>query len=168
MGRSHETPHRPPLPELRKAKADHGGFASDAGRYSSAEEMQPMRVQVLDHRNDWKDPQRGQGMNRDKARVIYLSGPMKGYPESNYPLFHRVAADLRAEGHRVYSPHEFAPAGPLDQTTMRKAFAEYSKFICLEADTIVLLPGWEKSKGVSAEKALAENCGLDVIEWAAT
>lgn len=96
-------------------------------------------------------------------RAIYLAGPMKGYPDSNYPLFNRVAADLRARGHRVYNPAEFAhdePAFPL-----RRAFAEYSAFICLEADTIVLLPGWEKSLGVSAELALAKNCGLDVIEY---
>lgn len=45
------------------------------------------------------------------ARVIYLSGPMKGYPESNYPLFRQVAADLRADGHRVYNPAEFPIAG---------------------------------------------------------
>lgn len=99
------------------------------------------------------------------ARTIYLSGPMKGYPESNYPLFNRVAAELRAEGHRVYNPAEFSycrvahPVFP-----MRVAFAEYASFICKEADTIVLLPGWEKSLGVSAELALAKNCGLDVIE----
>lgn len=93
---------------------------------------------------------------------IYLSGPMTGYPEFNYPLFHRVAALLREEGHRVYNPAEFKhdePAFPI-----RKAFAEYSAFICLEADMIVLLPGWEKSLGVSAELALAKNCGLVVRE----
>ncbi len=101
----------------------------------------------------------------DTARVIYLSGPMKGYPESNYPLFRKVAADLRSEGHRVYNPAEFPHRGSHETFPLRQAFASYCSFICLEADTIMLLPGWEKSKGVSAEKALAENCGLDVIEW---
>lgn len=97
-------------------------------------------------------------------RTIYLSGPMKGYPESNYPLFNRVAADLRAEGHRVYNPAEFPHDGTADTFPLRKAFAAYCAFICEEADTIVLLPGWEKSLGVSAELALAKNCGLDVLE----
>lgn len=96
-------------------------------------------------------------------RRIYLSGPMSGLPESNNPLFHRVSAEIRSLGHEVYSPAEFKhdePAFP-----MRKAFAEFSRFICLEADTIVLLPGWERSLGVSAELALAKNCGLDVLRY---
>lgn len=102
-----------------------------------------------------------------ERRVIYLSGPMKGYPEGNYPLFRSVAAKLREQGHRVYNPAEFPHNGPHDTFPIRQAFAAYCSFICLEADTIVLLPGWQKSKGVSAEKALAENCGLEVIEWTA-
>lgn len=102
---------------------------------------------------------------RDKPRkTIYLSGPMKGYPESNYPLFHQVAADLRKLGHDVYNPAEFQHDGPHDTFPIRKAFAAYCAFICNEADTIVLLPGYEKSKGATAELALARNCGLDVVE----
>lgn len=97
-------------------------------------------------------------------RTIYLSGPMKGYPESNYPLFHRVAAELRSYGHVVYNPAEFKHDGPHETFPLRKAFAEYCKFICEEACTIVLLPGWEKSKGATTERGLADNCGLAIIE----
>lgn len=98
-------------------------------------------------------------------RTIYLSGPMKGYPESNYPLFHRVSAELRAFGHEVYNPAEFKHDGPHETFPIRKAFAAYSEFICLRACTIVLLPGWEKSKGANAERALADNCGLEILEY---
>lgn len=103
-------------------------------------------------------------MNMTK-RTIYLSGPMKGHPESNYPLFMRVAGELRSAGHKVYNPAEFAHDGPHSAFPIRKAFAEYSKFICEEACTIVLLPGWQKSKGANAERALADNCGLEIIEY---
>lgn len=99
------------------------------------------------------------------ARIVYLSGPMKGYPERNYPAFRAAAATMRGMGHRVYNPAEFPHNGHLGTFPLRQAFAAYSSFICLEADTLVLLPGWQASKGVSAEKALAENCGLAVIEY---
>lgn len=99
------------------------------------------------------------------GKRVYLSGPMKGYDQSNYPLFNRVAGELRAMGHEVYNPAEFPHDGPRETFPLRKAFAAYAKFICEEADTIVLLPGWEKSLGASAELALARNCGLVVEEY---
>ena len=92
--------------------------------------------------------------------IIYLSGPMTGYPDYNYPAFNAAAAALRAYGHRVYNPAEFPHDG--DSFPMRRAFAAFSAFICLEADTIVALPGWEKSRGANAEMALAHVCGLEV------
>lgn len=94
---------------------------------------------------------------------IYLSGPMRGYPESNYPLFVRMAKSLREQGHTVYNPAEFPWEGSHETFPIRQAFADYCRFICLEADAIALLPGWEKSLGVSAELALAKNCSLEII-----
>lgn len=88
---------------------------------------------------------------------------MKGYPESNYPLFHYVTEELRNRGFHVYNPAEFKHNEEV--FPLRKAFAEYCKFICEEATAIVLLPGWEKSLGVSAELALAKNCKLEIYYW---
>lgn len=99
---------------------------------------------------------------------IYLSGPMRGYPQSNYPLFHRVAGELRAEGHTVYNPAEYPHDGPPETFPIREAFADYCRFICTEADTIVLLPGWTHSRGATAEHALAACCGLHITEHCPT
>lgn len=94
---------------------------------------------------------------------IYLSGPMTGLPCFNYPEFNRVAQLLRDVGNYVYNPAEKSAEM---KSNPRKCWSEYCRFICLEADEIVLLHGWEKSLGVSAELALAKNCGLKVTEYA--
>lgn len=104
-------------------------------------------------------------MFNSRIRHIYLAGPMTGYPEFNYPLFRKVTAELRGRGHVVYDPSEFphnSSAGPFP---FRKAFVSYSTFICLTADTIVLLPGHEYSIGATAERALARVCGIDAFEY---
>lgn len=97
---------------------------------------------------------------KNQHRTIYLSGPMTGLPEFNYPRFHEVTQKLREKGHIVYNPAEFPHHGSFP---IRQAFAEYTAFICNRADTMVMLDGWHGSKGAKAEHALAENCNLDII-----
>lgn len=97
--------------------------------------------------------------------IVYLSGPMTGLPDWNYPAFNEAAEKLRAQGHRVYNPAQFEHDGAMEDFPLRSAFAEYSRFICMEADTIVLLPGWEKSPGANVELSLARICGLEVREY---
>lgn len=96
---------------------------------------------------------------------IYLSGPMTGLPEYNYPAFAEAATALRSQGHDVYSPHEFMPAGKPTSEQMRAAFAAYCKFICEEAETIVVLPGWVNSKGAGIEVSLAGYLGIPIIQY---
>lgn len=102
-------------------------------------------------------------------RVIYLSGPMTGIEDYNYPLFDHVSGRLRGCGHRVYNPTEHPLAEEFKKTASRiytrAIFASYCTFICLEADTIVLLPGWSMSVGSQVEHELALICGLDEFEW---
>lgn len=97
-------------------------------------------------------------------KKIYLSGPMKGIADWNYPLFNEVAAELRAEGHTVYNPAEYPFDGAMEDFPVRKALAAHCRFICEEADTIALLPGWQQSGGSAAEVGLAIYLGLSFLE----
>ena len=92
--------------------------------------------------------------------IAYLSGPMTGLPDLNYPAFQAAAKRLRAQCVQVISPHEITPpgSGPWSwQAHMRVDLAAL-----LTADVIVLLPGWETSRGAQLEKAVAEAIGMPV------
>lgn len=90
---------------------------------------------------------------------IYLAGPMRGYPDFNYPEFNRVAATLRGRGYFVFNPAEAAPS---KGSTLAQYLMVDLQWIASHADMIVLLEGWSKSAGAKVEKALAEYLGLEV------
>lgn len=111
---------------------------------------------------------------------IYLAGPMRGYPNFNFPAFAEAASKLRADGHYVFNPAECdtqrdgvdwgneVPSGDLAAAAakgfnLRQALGDDLAFICQEAEAIALLPGWQKSKGATAEHAAAVALGLEVI-----
>lgn len=113
---------------------------------------------------------------------IYIAGPMRGIPFFNFPAFNAATAELRKQGHFVFNPAERDierhngtdisagnATGDENQAAkthgfdLRTALYEDSKFICLEADAIAMLPGWENSKGATAERALAIALGHQVI-----
>jgi hypothetical protein len=112
---------------------------------------------------------------------IYLAGPMRGYPEFNFPAFHQAARTLRSLGHEVFSPAEKDSErhgtdiskgnaiGSVEQAekdhgfSLRVALGEDLEFICKQADAIALLPGWEHSSGALAEFATAKALRLKFI-----
>jgi hypothetical protein len=103
--------------------------------------------------------------------LLYLAGPMRGYPDNNFPAFHYAAKMLRGEGHQVFSPAEKGaevlllkdPSLQYKIAFRREVFFLDTEYICKYADAVALLPGWEKSAGARAERALAEAIGLSVI-----
>lgn len=88
---------------------------------------------------------------------IYLSGPMTGLPDLNYPAFNDAARLLRGMEHEVYSPAEWEmlEGGITRPFDLRAAFVDYTHWIITEADAVVYLPGSENSPGATAEIALA-------------
>lgn len=102
---------------------------------------------------------------------IYLSGPMTGYAFYNFPAFDYAAEKLRKMPgvSYVFSPADNDrkygltgdPSVPFPQgVTVGTLLRDDTAFICMEADVVALLPGWEKSKGALAELALADALGL--------
>lgn len=49
--------------------------------------------------------------------------------------------------------------------SLREALASDTRYICLKADIIAMLPGWKSSKGACAERALAHALGHRVFEF---
>jgi len=87
----------------------------------------------------------GEGMK------IYVAGPMTGIEELNFPAFNAETARLRALGHEVINPAEVNPDPKADWTDCM--VMDIRELLTCEA--IVLLPGWEKSKGARIEHAIA-------------
>ena len=116
---------------------------------------------------------------------IYLAGPMRGIKDFNFPAFHAWAARLREQGHEVFNPAERDEAafgaeilktstGSEEEVALRmgftdklglarKCFLADTMWICIHAEAIALIPGWETSRGVRAEKALGEAIGLEIL-----
>lgn len=95
--------------------------------------------------------------------TTYIAGPMTGLPEFNYPAFHAAAEELRAKGVEVENPAEN------DSGSSGKSWDFYIRLALtqlLKCDTILLLPGWETSRGAVLERHVAEALGMEVIEHA--
>lgn len=94
---------------------------------------------------------------------IYLSGPMSGLPDLNFPAFHAEAARLRALGYDVVSPAEVNPDHTMSWEQCMRADI---KALC-DCDAIALMPGWENSKGAHLELHIAHRIGLKVCHTSA-
>jgi len=90
--------------------------------------------------------------------TIYLSGPMTGLPDNNYPAFNAAAEQLRDRGFEVVNPAE-APTCDTWVEYMRHDLVE----LIQHADALVYLDGWENSKGAGIEIYLANALGIHCI-----
>jgi hypothetical protein len=90
---------------------------------------------------------------------VYLSGPMRGIPEFNFPAFFRMAETLLDRGHEVFNPAEHQQ----DPFVLSEALKLDLGWICAEAEAVAFLPDWEFSLGARAEHALAVALGLKIL-----
>jgi hypothetical protein len=100
---------------------------------------------------------------------------MRGIPDFNFPAFDDATARLRELSHEVFSPAERdrkhygdtvndSATGDLNDIkvkfNLRETLLADLTFITTYADAIVVLPGWENSKGATAEVATARAINL--------
>jgi len=94
---------------------------------------------------------------------VYIAGPMCGYPEYNYPAFHQAEQCLEVAGAEPLNPARNA-VPPEDAP--RHFFLGEAISTMLEANCIVVLPGWQKSRGACLEMLIASELEMPVYDYA--
>lgn len=92
------------------------------------------------------------------APLVYLSGPMTGLPQFNFPAFHAEAARLRDMGLDVVNPAELNPDTSMPWNLCMRADI---RALC-DCDAIALMPGWQHSEGAALELHNAKRMGMYV------
>jgi len=90
---------------------------------------------------------------------IYISGPMTDYENLNFPAFYKAEEKIKDGGHIPLNPAS-APAGLEYQHYMDIAFA-----MIRSSNAILMLEGWQRSKGATAEAAYAKATGVTFVDF---
>lgn len=102
---------------------------------------------------------------KQRDQKAYISLPISG--KHYYEISRNLGLGckyLQAEGYQVVTPYDASP-------NANASYAEHmGKDIqaLLECDVVLMMPGWEDSKGCQCEKATAEIYGKEIIYYADT
>lgn len=100
---------------------------------------------------------------------VYIAGPMRGYPQYNFPAFDQAAELAKRLGYRPFSPAALdravgvdgsreLPPGFLRECVLRDFVSIYA------CQAIAMLPGWRDSVGARAEYAIAKWLQLNILD----
>jgi len=106
-------------------------------------------------------------MRKKRIKDFYLSGQITGCKNFR-SIFAEAACHVQLLGHNPINP---VFLGDYLETKFKRkpTWAEYMRYdvsILSNADAIVLLPNWTKSKGAKAEKKIAEMLEIPVYKMA--
>lgn len=93
--------------------------------------------------------------------TTYVSGPMSGLPDLNFPAFHAAAQKLRGMGFEVVNPAELNPDAEAKGHTWATCMRVDIKAL-MECDHIFMLPGWRASRGAKLEHHIAKSLGMTI------
>ena len=93
-----------------------------------------------------------------KGKRVYLSGPITN--TKNYKGLFMFAEELAALGdaEQIYNPAAQIPASSSWEHAMAQCLSEITSY-----DTIVMLPGWNDSRGARLELDVALACGIHAV-----
>ena len=113
---------------------------------------------------------------------LYVAGPMTGIPQFNIPAFNAAAVALRDAGFEVISPAELddpetykaalaSPDGAAHDVVKHGTWGDFlARDVKLLVDdgieAIVVLPGWQKSRGARLETFVGSRmCGMPIYRY---
>lgn len=101
--------------------------------------------------------------------VYYLAGPMTGLPDFNRAAFVEAAVFLRNEGYEVLNPVEMDMIYGSWEEAIKRPWTEHLArdvdTVVNKADAVIVLPGWEASRGANLEVRLATTFGKPVYRF---
>lgn len=125
-----------------------------------------MKLKKSDRNRKYKDTKK---LLSNRPKKIYLAGPMRYYPEFNFPAFFHYANKLKELGFVVFNPAErdtiqdnFNPKKDLAKPL--RWYMKYDLPAVCESDAVVVMPGWEHSQGARLEVHTAREVGIPVFD----
>jgi len=89
---------------------------------------------------------------------IYISGPMAGMRDLNFPAFNKAEVFLDRLGHVIINPASLGQ----NKNWVWSDYLKRDLIALMPCDTLVLLPGWSRSKGALLELVVAKCLGFEI------
>jgi hypothetical protein len=90
---------------------------------------------------------------------IYISGPISGLPDGNHEAFRVAEEAITERGHTAINPHTVC-------SRITGSWADYMRAdikAMMDADAILMLPDWVKSRGAALEMQLAMQLNIHIF-----
>lgn len=95
-----------------------------------------------------------------KGKRVYLSGSITN--TKNYKGLFMFAEELAVldDAEQIYNPAAQIPASSSWEQAMHRCLSEITNY-----DTVVMLPGWNTSRGARLECDVALACGMQIVDF---
>lgn len=102
-------------------------------------------------------------MKNSPALTAYLCGPITDLPNLNLGGFLTARKEVELKGYRTIMPHDLF-SGIDTSKYLHKDYMKKCFYALITTDILVLLPGWQNSKGAKQEIVLAEMLHIPIIK----